>query len=418
MMKRRVVITGLGILAPNGIGKEAYWDAIINGRSGINRISSFDPSSFTTQIAGEVENFDPKDYVDSRMVARCGRFTHFGIAASRMATADAGIDFSKENKERCGVCFGTTLGPNNDVYETQHRKFISSGPLSVGRLTPVEITPHVTTGYICSDLHIAGPNSTLTSGCSTGLDVMGWGHKMIQQGKIDVAVIGCADTPIFPFILSALCNLGILSRSNKEPEKASRPYDKRRDGMVLSEGGVSIVLEELHHALDRGADIYAEVLSFASTCDAQDIVNADTGGQALISAMEEVLVSGRVGKEEIDYICAHGNSMPSYDIAETNAFKAFFGERSYRIPVSSIKSMTGQSFAAGGGFQVVATSLSLKNGFVPPTINLDEPDPLCDLDYVPHEARRFSMETALINSHSVGNTHAALVLRRFSGEGR
>ncbi|MBI2471586.1 MAG: beta-ketoacyl-[acyl-carrier-protein] synthase II, partial [Planctomycetes bacterium] len=229
-----------------------------------------------------------------------------------------------------------------------------------------------------------------------------WGYKMVKSGEVDVAIVGSADTPIFSFTLSALCSLDILSKRNAEPEKASRPYDKDRDGMVVSEGGASIAIEELNHALDRGANIYAEIVSYATSCEAQDVFHVEMTGQTLVSALEQALIAGKVSKEEIDYICAHGNAIRSYDVAETNAFKAFFGNHAYKIPISSIKSMTGQAFAAGGGFQVVATSLSLKNGIIPPTINLDAPDPICNLDYVPHHARRFSLDTALINSHSVG----------------
>ncbi len=414
MATRRVVITGLGILAPNGNGKDAYWDALVNGISGIKRIASFDPSPFSTQIAGEVKGFDPSDYLDPKYIKRTARFVHFGIATSKMAIADADINLNKENRDRCGVCFGTTIGAENDIYEQQYRRYLESGPAAVRRLTAPELTPHVATGYICSELKITGPNSTMSSGCSTGLEVANWGFKMIKRGEVDMAIIGCSDTPIFPFPLSALCSLGILSKRNEAPEKASRPYDKDRDGMVLSEGGASVIMEELNHAQDRGANIYAEIASYASTAEGQDVVQADVTGNALVSALEQALIAGKIRPEEVDYICAHGNAMPSYDVAETNAFKAFFGNHAYAIPISSVKSMTGQSFAAGGGFQVVATSLCLKHGFVTPTINLDTPDPLCDLDYVPHHARRFSVGTALINSHSVGGTHAVLVLKKYS----
>lgn len=413
MRTRRVVITGLGILAPNGNGKDAYWNALIRGQSGIKRIASFDPSPFSTQIAGEVKDFDPCDYFDPKLVKRSGRFTHFGVATAKMAVADSGINLNKENRSRCGVCFGTTIGAENDIYEGQHRRFLEFGPKAVSRFTAPEFTPHVTTGYICSELRISGPNSTLSSGCSTGLEVVNWGYAMVKRGEVDVAVVGSSDAPVFPFAMSTFCALGILSKRNEAPEKASRPYDKDRDGMVISEGGAAVVIEELNHALARGATIYAEIVSYASTCDAQDVVRVDVSGQALVSALEHALVSGKMKRDEIDYICAHGNAIPSYDISETNAFKTFFGTRAYKIPISSIKSMTGQAYAAGGGFQVVAASLCLKNGFVTPTANLDMPDPLCDLDYVPLRARRFSLDAALINSHSVGGTHAVLVLRKY-----
>ena len=413
MLTRRAVITGLGILAPNGNGKDAYWDALINGRSGIKRIASFDPSSFSTQIAGEVKDFNPCDYFDPKLVKKSARFCHFGVASTKMAVADSGINPSRENSNRYGVCFGTTIGAENDVYEQQYRKFLEFGPKAVGRYTAPEVTPHVVTGYICAELNIRGPNSTLSSGCSTGLDVVNWGYSMIKKGEVDVAVVGCADSTIFPFAISGFSSLGILSKRNDDPEKASRPYDKDRDGLVASEGGISIVVEELNHALNRDANIYAEIVSYATACEAQDVFHVELSGQTLFSAMKRALTTAKVRGDEIDYICAHGNAIPSYDLAETNAFKTFFKDHAYSIPISSIKSMTGHAFAAAGGFQVVATSLSLKNGIIPPTINLDVPDPLCDLDYVPHNARYFSMDTALINTHSVGGTHAVLVLKRF-----
>ncbi len=413
MLTKRVVVTGLGILSPNGVGKHAYWDALINGRSGITRITSFDPSSFNTQIAGEVKGFNPCDYFDPHLVKRSARFTHFGIASSKMALADAGIDLQRENRNRCGVCFGTSVGGQSDIYERQFRKYIQHGPLVIKRFTAPECSPQITTGYICSELKITGPNLTISSGCSTGLDIVNWGFSMIKGGEIDVAVVGSSDAPIFPFAWATFCALGILSKRNEEPEKASRPYDKNRDGLVLSEGGVTILLEELEHALERGADIYAEIISYASSNDTQDVYKIDCSGRSLIFALEKALINAKIRKEKIDYICSHGNSVHDYDLAETNAFKDFFGDYIYKIPISAIKSMTGQVYSAGGGFQLLSACLSLKNGIIPPTINLYEPDPLCDLDYVPHYARYFTADTVLINSHSVGGKDSVLILKKY-----
>lgn len=410
---RRVVITGLGILAPNGIGKDAYWDALINGRSGITKITFFDPSPFNTQIAGEVKGFNPCDYFESKLVKRSGRFTHFGIASSKMAVADSGIDLSKENRSRYGVCFGTSVGGESDIYENQFRKYLKDGPLAIRRFTAPECTPQVATGYICSELKFTGPNLSISSGCSTGLDVVNWGYSMIKKGELDVAVVGSSDAPISPFAWATFCALGFLSKRNEEPTRASRPYDKNRDGIVLSEGGAALVLEELNHALQRRADIYAEVVSYASSCEGQDVYKLDVSGQSLVFALEQAMITGKMRKEEIDYICSHGNAIPDYDLAETNAFKAFFGDYAYRIPISSIKSMTGQVYAAGGDFQIVAACLSIKNGIIPPTINLDNPDPLCDLDYVPHNARYSTANAVLINSHSVGGKDSVLILRKY-----
>jgi len=416
MPPRRVVITGLGIVAPNGIGKAEFWDALINGRSGIKKITSFDTSLFPTKIAGEITDFTPQDYFDPKLVKRSARFCHLGVAAAKLAIEDSSINFNHVDKEKCGVCFATTVGAENDIYAGQHEKYLAHGPAAVSRYTAPEITPHVVTGYICADLKITGPNTTISSGCISGIDVMDWGYGMIKKGYIDIAIVGSADSVMFPFSMSMLCSLGILSRRNNEPEKASRPYEKNRDGMVASEGSAAIIIEELHHALERGANIYAEIVSYATSCEAQDIFQVELEGSALVFAMQQALLNGGVRKDEIDYICAHGNAIPSYDLAETNAFKTFFADDAYKIPVSSIKSMTGHPFAAAGSFQVVATCMCLKEGIIPPTINLDEPDPECDLDYVPHEARRFPVNTAMINCHGVGNSHAVLVLKNYSGE--
>ncbi len=411
--RRRAVITGLGIIAPNGIDKDSYWHSLTNGISGIAKITAFDPTKYTTQIAGEVKDFDATKYMSKSLVNRSGRFTHFSIGAATMAVNDSGLCVNNENGNRCAVCFGTTIGAQNHLFARQYQNFMEKGITGVSPFTAVEFSPHIITGHVATKYNICGPNASISSGCSTGLDVIAWGLAKIKASEADVTIVGSADTPVFPFSISALSQLQIISTRNSDPQKASRPYDAERDGMVPSEGGFALVIEDLNHALNRKANIYAEIAGYASTSDGNDVVKIDLNARGLDKALNQSLLNARIDKRDVNYICSHGNAMPQYDIAETIAFKRFFGDLAYEIPVSSIKSMTGQPFAAGGGFQAVATAMSISNSIIPPTINLDNPDPLCDLDYVPHTARVNNVDVALINTHSVGGTHAALVLCKY-----
>ena len=408
-IEKRVVITGLGIVAPNGIGTDEFWQSLILGQSGINRITSFDASNLPTQIAGEVKNFEPTLYLNSRQARRMSRVAQFAVATTYMAIEDSGLEISDENRHEIGACFGTTIG-KGDIFEQDHAEYLKKGMKGIYPLTALQFCPHSLTGYVSVEFGISGSATTISSGCATGLDVIIWGYSQIRDGGMKAIIVGSAETPLFPFFFSALCASGNLSTRNDDPKRASRPYDFRRDGLVISEGGSAVLLEDLESALDRGAKIYAEILGFGSAEEGLDMMKCDTSGGTLARTIKAALAMAKLDASKIDYICAHGNSMPDYDIAETNAFKLVFGKRAYKIPISSIKSMTGQTLAAGGGFQVVASCLTLQNGIVPPTINYEIPDPNCDLDYVPNQARAARVHTVLINAHSLGETHSVLIL--------
>ena len=406
---KRVVITGLGIVAPNGIGKGEFWQALISGKSGIDKITSFDASNLPTQIAGEVKDFNPLLYLEPKKAKRMSRVAQFAVATAKMAIEDSGLEISDENRHEIGACFGTTTGKGN-IFEEDHVEYLKRGMKGIYPLTALQFCPHSLTGYVSVELGVSGLATTMSSGCSTGLDVIIWGYSQIRDGRMKAIIAGSAETPLFPFLFSTLCASGNLSTRNDNPEEACRPYELNRDGLVISEGGSAVVLEDLESALDRGAEIYAEVLGFGCAEEGLDMIKCDISGETLARVIKIALNLAKLDASEIDYICAHGNSMQDYDIAETNAFKLVFGKRAYKIPISSIKSMTGQTLAAGGGFQVVASCLTLQNGIVPPTINYEILDANCDLDYVPNQARAARVRTVLINAHSLGETHSVLIL--------
>jgi len=406
---RRVVITGLGVVSPVGIGKEAFWDSLIHGRSGITRITRFDPSDFPSQIAGEVKDFNPEDFIP-KGASKISRFSQFAVAAAKMAVEDAGLDISSD-PYRIGACFGTSIGGGGWPFEKAHLEFLNKGPKGIWPLSASEYAPHAPTSYVCIFLGIQGPGVTIASACATGLDVVEWGRSQIRSGRLRAAVVGGTEAPLYPFSFAALCASGNLSSRNKEPEKASRPYDLYRDGIVVSEGAAAVVLEDMEYALNRGAWIYAEVIGFSGASEGNHIRKLDLEGKILTKAMKGALSDAGLSAEEIDYIHAHGNSLQDYDVAETNAFKKVFGEYAYHIPISSIKSMIGHSFGAAGAFQVVSSCMSIQHNLIPPTVNLEVPDPKCDLDYVPNQARFARIQTILINAHSLGGMHSVLVLQ-------
>ena len=413
MKRRRVVITGLGVVSPVGIGKEAFWESLAQGRSGIDRITAFDPADFSSQIAGEVKGFVPEDYISSRQVGRMSRFSQFAVAAAKMAVADAGLEIEPE-AERIGVCFGTSIGGGGSVSEQAHIAFLSKGVEGVPSTTCLECAGHAPTSYVSIELGIKGSAVTVASGCATGLDVINWGHLEMSSGRAEVVVSGSTETPIYPFMFALFCAIDVLSKQNDNPKSASRPYDFLRDGLVLSEGAAAVVLEELQHAMDRGANIYAEVLGFGNASEATHMRKTDTEGTSLATAIEIALANGGLCKLDVDYINAHGNSMPDYDITETNAFKKVFGKQTYNIPISSIKSIMGQCYGASGTFQAVSSCLSIENSLIPPTINYEFPDPQCDLDYVPNKARSVRVDNVLMNAHSMGGMHSALILGKLN----
>lgn len=410
--RRRVVITGLGVVAPNGIGKDAFWRNLVAGKSAVDYISAFDPSPFPSKVAAEVRDFHPADFMKARDAKMMGRFTQLAVAAARLAIEDSGLRFDSALARNTSVCFGNSVHGAGDLYENAHRAFLEKGLEAVPPFTSLEFTAHAPTTHVAIEFGLTGQAMTLASACSTGLDVVQWGHDRILAGDSSIVVAGSSEAPIFPYAFATLCALGVLTTSNDQPRRVPRPYDRDRDGMVLGEGGGCVILEEIEHARDRGATIYAEVTGFGNANESGHIRKVDLEGRALAEAIRQALRMAHASPHEIDHINAHGNALADYDIAETNAFKSTFGTGIYSVPVSSIKSMIGQSLGVSGIFQVVASGLTLTHNLLPPTINHDTPDPKCDLDYIPNIARSARVRRTLINAHGMGGTHSVLILDR------
>lgn len=409
--KRRVVITGLGVVAPNGIGKDAFWDALVAGKSAVDWISSFDTSPYPCKVAAEVRDFRPEDFMTRKRASELWRFTQFAVAAARMAVDDARLDITPANSEKVGACFGTCLNGFEKVEESceivQRQGYEGLDPS-----TCIKYSTHAPVSHVTIDLGIQGPAMTLASGCATGLDVIKWGYDRIADGTSNVVIAGSTEAPLNSLAFATFCAVGVLSKAEHDARKASRPYDLNRDGLVLAEGAGAVVVENLESALDRGASIYAEITGYGMTSEAVHVRKVDYAGATLSRAIKKALASSGTGPDDVDYINAHGNSMPDYDVSETNAFKAAFGPRAYCIPVSSIKSMIGQPIAASGILQAISTTLTLSEGIIPPTINYATPDPQCDLDYVPNHSRVSRVKRAMVNAHSVGGTHSVLILEQ------
>jgi 3-oxoacyl-[acyl-carrier-protein] synthase II len=405
----RVVITGLGAVAPNGIGKDAYWEGLRKGRSGIRLITRFDASAFPCQIAGEVADFQATRYMEPQEAKRLARVSQFAVAAAKMALEDSKIQVTSENTHRIGVCFGTSMG-KPDVFEEDYSRYLERGVHGINPLTLLELASHGGSSHVSIALGAGGVCGTLSSGCTTGLDVIQWGYQQVANGRAEAMIVGSAEALISPFIFGIVCAVRVLSKRNKEPERAVRPFELNRDGIVLSEGAGALVLERLDRARDRGAEIYAEICGFASAREGDKMVKSEDDGKGIARVMQSALADAAMLETDIDYISAHGVGLPDYDLAETNAIKEVFGRHAYNMPVSSVKSMIGQPFAASGALQAVAACLSLRHGMVPPTINYDTPDPQCDLDYVPNRARPARLRTSLVHAHGMGGTTSVVIL--------
>ena len=411
---RRVVITGIGVVSPVGIGKDAFWQSLITGISGVDYITAFDPSRYPCQVAAEVKNFRPANFMHERRARHAGRFSQFAVAAARLALQDSKLDLARELPERIALCVGTALNGAGDIYDKARVGWDRACFSGVPTLTAAEFGAHAAAGHISEELGLTGQAVTLASACSTGLDTVDWAVSQIRQGRADVVLGGSTEAPISEFCFSTLCAIGILAKFADPPLRASRPYDARRDGLVLGEGSAICVFEALDHALDRGAQIYCEVLGFGSSSAGVFFTNnQDATELALRRATLTALSAAGKTPGDVDYISAHGNSVRDYDLAETRAFRRVFAYGAYSIPISSIKSMIGHAMGAAASFQVAATSLALLHGLIPPTINYDTPDPECDLDYVPNDARHARIRTALVNAHGVGETHTVLALQKF-----
>lgn len=406
---RRVVITGLGVVAPNGIGKDAFWQNLIAGKSAVDWITAFDPTPFPCRIAAEVKNFRPEDFMSRRRAKEIWRFSQFAVASARMALEDAKFEIGRENASQVAACFGTCVNGFEKIEES-HNAFLNQGYQGLPPNTSNEYSTHAPVSHVSIEFGIKGPTMTLASGCSTGLDVIKWGYDQIRGGCVSAVIAGSTEAPLSPLSFATFCAVQVLSKRNQAPAKASRPYDAHRDGMVLGEGSGAVVLESLESARDRGAPIYAEILGYGIASEAVHLRKVDLSGIALVRAIHQALADAQLAPPDIDYINSHGNSLPDYDLCETNAFKAAFGRQAYSIPISSIKSMIGQPIAASGTFQAIASALTIQHGVIPPTINYENPDPDCDLDYVPNRARISRVRHAMANAHSLGGTHSVLII--------
>jgi len=407
-----VVISGYGVLSCNGIGRKAYWDALAAGRSGIGPITKFDATPFPCQIAGELKDFNPEDFMKRTVVRNWHRHVHQAVAATRLAVEDADLDAAKYDSERIAVGIGTSIGTPNEAYQGQVEAFESGGFRKVSRYASSAFSGHSATVHVSIDYGLRGPAITITSGCATGVDVLAWGMNQIRLGKADAAVVGATESPLFPMSFATACSLGILSKRNGEPEQAMRPFERYRDGIVLAEAACVVVLERADRARARGAPILAKILGTASAAEGRHPLILDNTGEALTRAIRGALTEAGTAPDAIDHIQAHGVSIDMYDHCETHAYKAIFGDHAYRIPISAVKSMVGQSYGAGSLQSLGAALLALDRGVVAPTTNLDDPDPVCDLDFVPHRARLNDVETALVAAISFGGTHSAAVLQR------
>lgn len=412
MSKKRVVITGMGVIAPNGIGIDAFWNTISSGHSGIGKITYFDASSYSSQIAGEVKDFDPLDFMSSKSARRMDRFAQFSVAATSMALENAKIEITDKNSNRIGISLGSALG-GIPCAEAQHSVFLEKGLNRVDPLIAIKIFSGASTSHVSIEFGIKGHSNTIGGACAAGTDSVGYAFYAIKSGFADVMIAGGAEAPIVPLTFGAFCLIGALSSRNGDPARASRPFDKERDGFVMSEGAGVLILEDLENALKRGATIYAEVLSYATTNDAFHMVQPKPSGEQAKKAIELALKYANIRPVDIDYINAHGTSTPLNDKVETQVIKEVFGEYAYKIPISSTKSMIGHTLGAAGAIELIASVLTIKNQFIPPTINYEFPDPDCDLDYVPNVGRKSEINNVLKNSYGFGGKNSAIIIRKF-----
>lgn len=414
MFKRRVVVTGLGVVAPNGAGKEDFWQANIAGKSGVEKVTAFDASSLASQICGAAKNFEHLDYIPPEDSRKVDRFVHLGLAAAKDALDDSKINLQVQDKDRIGVIIGSGLG-GVLFHEEQIMAGYEKGLHRLNARCVPRITPNAVASHIAIQYGLLGPNMVISNACASGTYAIGDAFRQIQNKEMDVCMAGGAEAPLTQFTFGAYDSLKVLSKRNDAPQEASRPFDKERDGFVLAEGSAVLVLEELKSALKRNAHIYAEVIGYAGTSGAYHIVMPEPSGRDAAKTMQKALSDAKLKPQDIDYINAHGTSTTLNDKAETQAIKQVFGDYAYKVPISSTKSMIGHSIGAAGAIEAVVCSLAIENNLIPPTINYQYPDPECDLDYVPNTARRAKVEVVLSNSFGFGNTNACLIFRRYKG---
>lgn len=411
---RRVVITGLGAVTPIGNSPAEFWQSLLAGRSGIGPITHFDASRHDCRIAGEVKGFDPLDYLDRKDVKRTDRFVHLAMAATRQALEDADFRITALNAEQVGVILGTGIGGIR-VLEEQQTIYLQKGPDRCSPFMVPMMIANMAAGHLAIHFGAKGPNSCPVTACASGSNAIGDAFRLIQRGEVQAAITGGTEAAVTPLSMAGFSAMKALSTRNDTPEQACRPFDRDRDGFVMGEGAGILVLEELEHARARGAKIYAEIVGYGLTCDAHHMTNPAPGGEGAARAMRLALKDAGLQPGDVQHINAHATSTPVGDIAEVQAIKSVFGEHAPRLAISATKSMTGHLLGGAGGIATVATALAIHHGWVPPTLNLDNPDPECEgLDFVPHKGRQMAVEAALVNAFGFGGHNVTLALRRYS----
>ena len=411
MSRRRVVVTGLGIVSPVGTGVPEAWKSILAGQSGITRITRFDPKPFSSQIAGEVKGFDPAQYLSAKEARRFDTFIHYGLAGAIEAIKDSGLDFEREQREQIGVCIGSGIGGLPMIEET-HQAMLASGPRKVSPFFIPGSIINLISGQLSIMYGLKGPNLAVVTACTTANHSIGEAGRLIEYGDADVMIAGGSEACVSPLGVAGFCAARALSGRNEDPATASRPWDRDRDGFVLGEGSGILVLEEHEHARKRGARIYCELVGYGMSADAHHITAPCEDGEGAVRCMANALRNAGANRDQVDYVNAHGTSTPLGDVAETVAVKSCFGDHAKKLAVSSTKSMTGHLLGAAGGIEAVFTALAIRDQAAPPTINIFNQDPQCDLDYVPNIARKMKINIAISNSFGFGGTNGSLVFKK------
>lgn len=412
MEKHRVVITGIGVISPVGTGKTKFWNNLISGKSGIDKITHFDTRDFNTKIAGEVKDFNPEDFIDKKELKRLDRFTQFAIAATKMAIEDANLDLDTIDRDHTGVIMGSGIG-GSETWEQQHTTLITKGPKRVSPLFIPMMIVNMASAQVSMSFNLKGPNFTVVTACASGTNAVGEAFRILQRGEAEVMLTGGTEAPLTQLSLAGFSSMKALSTRNDEPQRASRPFDKDRDGFVMGEGAGMLVMETIEHALKRKANIYAEVVGYGSTSDAYHLTQPAPEGEGAARAMKAALQDANLKPEDVDYINAHGTSTPLNDKFETLAIKNAFGDHARKLYISSTKSMTGHLLGAAGAVELIASALAVYNDHIPPTINYETSDEDCDLNYVPNKAIQKTVNAALSNSIGFGGHNACVIVKKY-----
>lgn len=409
---RRVVITGLGPVTPVGIGKEKFWNSLVEGVSGISYITNFDTEDYTSKIAGEVKDFQPEDFIDKREARKMDKFTQFAVAGAKLAIEDSGLDIEKIDAKRVGVILGSGIG-GIETLEVEHTKLMGKGPKRISPFFIPMMISNMAPGQISMIFGFKGPSFTITTACASGSHAIGEAFRTIERGGADIIVSGGSEAGVCQMSVGGFCSMKALSTRNDDPTKASRPFDKERDGFVIGEGAGILIVEELDHALKRNAHIYGEIIGYGSTSDAYHITAPDPEAEGAAEALRLAIEDGGIEPSEVDYINAHGTSTYYNDKLETLAIKKVFGEYAKKLSISSTKSMTGHLLGAAGGVEAIASVLAIENNIVPPTINYENPDPECDLNYTPNKAVKKEVKYAISNSLGFGGHNVSLLFKKY-----